>query len=275
MGIQLQHLTGEEQRESDQKWKDMLGNKRKSVIVQKGRHWAEQLPARSLSSALRWIQAATKAAPAYTVSIFTSDYGVRFFTLLGDVLPDVCHFWAKEGPAMARSEDVLVGSAGSYSTFHLDNAPCTANSITVIGPPGAIKEVVGLDFDLQRRLPAHLPVAGRDDGPIVDDDTWGEMVEYVLAAGGWHAILGPGERRCVPSSCCPAKLDACCGGAADEGPTLLLLPCCRRSRAAAPQPRLARSLQQVAHNLCEQQRPGRGRRGGGEQAWPGLEVTAS
>jgi hypothetical protein len=252
VGIQLKRLTGAEQQHSDLTWQQMLANQLKIVTVRKGPHGAA-LPKRTLSCALLEIEAASQ--PAYTGSIFTFDYGVRYFSLQGDLLPSVRNFRAKEGPAVACSEDV-VGSAGSYSAWHLDDAPCTANCVTVIGPLGAIKEMVGLDFDLQRQLPAGFPVAGRDDGPI-DADTWGRLVEHVLAAGGWHAILGPGGRRCVPSSCCPVKLHACCGGAAAEGPALLLLSCCRRSRAAAPRPRMARYLQQVAHILCEQQRPAR------------------
>jgi hypothetical protein len=72
--------------------------------------------------------------PMYVFNTHTSIFAnLRFYTQPGDMLEWVEDFYAHvKGPAFKLSEDIMVGSKGSYTDIHVDHAPCVPARVTVL-----------------------------------------------------------------------------------------------------------------------------------------------
>jgi hypothetical protein len=173
---------------------ERLKNKReKAVVVLSDPEWATLSEHCTFADAFKCIEVANE--PMYTQNTHTSLFSeVRFFMKEGDMMDNLVAFFStEETSGFNASEDILIGTPDSYTSYHLDNAPCNPNIITVIIGK---KKVVACPFHPDKVLPDDIPVShvvqGRVSRHITYQD-WIKMEDYALDNEGWVKELGPGE----------------------------------------------------------------------------------
>jgi hypothetical protein len=177
--------------------KDLIGSLKATddevVTVIYGRSWSKQYTGHTFSSAYQLINRAKE--PMYTANMYTSSWpDTRFFTLEEDIM--TADVFGRLDAGEDATEDLLIGSKGSYSSVHIDNAPCTGSRITVLE---GRKELAAWPFNPSKELPSRMPVhevTPTSNSPQMTAAAWDKIKEYALEHGGWVVELGPGGCEC-------------------------------------------------------------------------------
>lgn len=83
--------------------------------------------------AIRSIMASREPMYCENILIAMFNIRIRFYKLEDDMMAGLSSVYIHgTGHAYHHREDVLIGSAGSYSNPHIDNAPCAATRVTVL-----------------------------------------------------------------------------------------------------------------------------------------------
>ena len=166
------------------------------VVVLTGAEWVHQAPPCTFGEAYHSV--VTSDEPMYTTNTHTAGFaGGRFYVMPDDMMEDVNNVFATQaGSAFTDTEDILIGSAASYTSPHLDNAPCNPNRVTVLT---GRKKVAAWPFRPDEYLPDDIQVShavpGRESQHVTPA-AWSRIEEYAVQQGGWIKEVGPGEAGC-------------------------------------------------------------------------------
>ncbi len=162
-----------------------------TVVVISGHEWCNRQEHNTFSEAYDIIEQATE--PTYTENIHTATLGgSRFYRQEGDMMELLVDVFAtSSGSAFEATEDILIGSPDSYSSPHLDNAPCNPNRVTVLMGK---KKVAAWPFHPDVTLPNDMPISHVDPdmpSPPMTPEVWQRIEQYAVQHGGWVQELGP------------------------------------------------------------------------------------
>lgn len=186
-------LTPQQHANSLQLYEHLLQRPEKVVVILSDPEWTSQEKFFTLREAADRILLAEE--PMYTANTHTVQFGgVRFFVMEGDMMEDLADVFSTDGTsAFNATEDFLMGSPASYTSPHLDNAPCNPNRVTVLF---GTKRVAAWPFRADVALPDDIQVChvvlGRDSRHMTEED-WARIEEYCLEQGGWVREVNAGE----------------------------------------------------------------------------------
>lgn len=166
------------------------------VNIISGHEWIHTEAGLTFGSAYDTISKAT--APTYTENTHTFRLGgSRFYIQDTDMMEYLVNMFARGSEsAFDYTEDVLVGSDGSHSSPHLDNAPCNPNRVTVLVGK---KLVAAWPFDPVTKLPPGMPVSHvtGSDSPPMTLEAFNLIGKWAEEHGGWVKEVGPGGQHAV------------------------------------------------------------------------------
>jgi len=187
-------LTPTQLKQAHEQLSYLRSTKDKVVSILYGRDWSKSYPKTTFNDA--WDKITAANAPRYTENILTSSWnGVKFFHHPNDIM--ISTIYNVDHSILSKynnlTEDVLIGSKDSFSTVHVDNAPCVGSRITVIV---GCKTIAAWPFDPKVDLPNWVPVYTPKtpmETPDFTENAWKEILKYATKNKGWVKTLKPGK----------------------------------------------------------------------------------
>jgi hypothetical protein len=157
------------------------------VIMTSGTVFTKRTPNLTFADMITACEGAAADHPVYTDNIHTYKFGIdNIFQHPNDMLPDMEGVYAdKNGPSVRFSEDILIGSSGSYTSVHIDATPCFGSRITVLQGE---KKVVMWPYNPDKKLPVEWMHVLCDPSEIekgqMTREDFNRIVEYAKGEGG-------------------------------------------------------------------------------------------